>query len=68
MIMSEGVIYEGVLLVDKPTGMTSHDVVSRARRIFKMKKILIVFVEIEEIKALLEEKINLYHLMIVPKF
>lgn len=37
--MSEGVIYEGVLLVDKPTGMTSHDVVSRARRIFKMKKI-----------------------------
>jgi tRNA pseudouridine55 synthase len=37
--MSEGVIYEGVLLVDKPTGMTSHDVVNRARRIFKMKKI-----------------------------
>jgi tRNA pseudouridine55 synthase len=37
--MSEGVTYEGVLLVDKPTGMTSHDVVNRARRIFKMKKI-----------------------------
>ena len=33
------VIYEGVLLVDKPAGMTSHDVVARARRIFKMKKI-----------------------------
>jgi len=31
--------YEGVLLVDKPTGVTSHDVVARARRIFKMKKI-----------------------------
>jgi len=37
--MSEGVTYEGVLLVDKATGMTSHDVVNRARRIFKMKKI-----------------------------
>ena len=31
--------YEGVLLVDKPPGVTSHDVVARARRIFKMKKI-----------------------------
>ncbi|MEZ5276353.1 MAG: tRNA pseudouridine(55) synthase TruB [Opitutaceae bacterium] len=31
--------YEGVLLVDKPTGVTSHDVVARARRIFRMKKI-----------------------------
>ena len=37
--MSEGATHEGVLLVDKPTGMTSHDVVNRARRIFKMKKI-----------------------------
>jgi tRNA pseudouridine55 synthase len=37
--MSEKSGYEGVLLVDKPRGLTSHDVVARARRIFKMKKI-----------------------------
>jgi tRNA pseudouridine55 synthase len=37
--MSEGVTYEGVPLVDTATGMTSHDVVNRARRIFGMKKI-----------------------------
>lgn len=37
--MSEKSGYEGVLLVDKPQGPTSHDVVARARRIFNMKKI-----------------------------
>lgn len=37
--MSDKSGYEGVLLVDKPQGLTSHDVVARARRIFKMKKI-----------------------------
>ncbi|GIP27334.1 tRNA pseudouridine synthase B [Paenibacillus sp. J23TS9] len=30
---------EGVLAVDKPAGMTSHDVVARTRRILKMKRI-----------------------------
>ena len=29
----------GVLLVDKPQGITSHDVVAKMRRVFKMKKI-----------------------------
>ncbi|MGF1448279.1 MAG: tRNA pseudouridine(55) synthase TruB [Opitutales bacterium] len=31
--------FDGVLLVDKPTGMTSHDVVSHLRRKLKMKRI-----------------------------
>lgn len=31
--------YEGILLIDKPTGMTSHDVVDRVRRKLKMKRI-----------------------------
>ena len=31
--------YEGVLLADKPTGMTSHDVVDRLRRKFQMRRI-----------------------------
>jgi len=31
--------FNGILLVDKPTGMTSHDVVDRVRRILKMKKV-----------------------------
>ena len=30
---------EGVLLVDKPTGHTSHDVVARLRGILRMKRI-----------------------------
>ena len=30
---------DGVLVVDKPTGMTSHDVVSRARRALAMRRI-----------------------------
>ncbi|KAF0095737.1 MAG: tRNA pseudouridine synthase B [Puniceicoccaceae bacterium 5H] len=31
--------FEGVLLIDKPAGMTSHDVVDRVRRKLKMKRI-----------------------------
>ena len=31
--------FEGILLVDKPTGITSHDIVDRLRRKLKMKKI-----------------------------
>ncbi|MEM1221921.1 MAG: tRNA pseudouridine(55) synthase TruB [Verrucomicrobiota bacterium] len=30
---------EGILLVDKPQGMTSHDVVDRVRRAYRMKKV-----------------------------
>lgn len=30
---------EGILLVDKPQGITSHDVVSKMRRVFQMKKV-----------------------------
>jgi tRNA pseudouridine55 synthase len=30
---------EGIAVLDKPSGMTSHDVVSRVRRIFKMKRV-----------------------------
>jgi len=30
---------EGILLVDKPQGITSHDVVARCRRIFGLKKV-----------------------------
>ncbi|MDA9110599.1 tRNA pseudouridine(55) synthase, partial [bacterium] len=31
--------FEGILLVDKPQGITSHDVVDRLRRKLRMKKI-----------------------------
>lgn len=31
--------YEGVLLVDKPKGITSHDVVDECRKIFQIKKV-----------------------------
>ena len=30
---------EGILLIDKPSGMTSHDVVDRVRRKLRMKRI-----------------------------
>jgi tRNA pseudouridine55 synthase len=30
---------EGILLVDKPKGITSHDVVARIRRVFRIKKV-----------------------------
>ncbi len=29
----------GILIIDKPAGMTSHDVVSRIRRIFHQKRV-----------------------------
>jgi tRNA pseudouridine55 synthase len=32
-------VFEGILLVDKPKGITSHDIVDRLRRKLKMKKI-----------------------------
>ena len=32
-------MYEGILLLDKPSGITSHDIVNRLRRKLKMKKI-----------------------------
>ncbi|HOY10392.1 MAG TPA: tRNA pseudouridine(55) synthase TruB [Candidatus Omnitrophota bacterium] len=31
--------YNGIIVVNKPSGMTSHDVVSRVRRILKMKRV-----------------------------
>ena len=31
--------FEGILLVDKPSGITSHDIVDRLRRKLKMKKV-----------------------------
>ena len=30
---------DGVLLVDKPAGVTSHDVVARARRVLSVRKV-----------------------------
>ncbi|MEA2486046.1 MAG: tRNA pseudouridine55 synthase, partial [Actinomycetota bacterium] len=30
---------DGVLVIDKPAGMTSHDVVDRVRRVFGTKKV-----------------------------
>jgi tRNA pseudouridine55 synthase len=33
------VTVDGVVVVDKPSGMTSHDVVARVRRVFGMKKV-----------------------------
>ncbi|MGH9115917.1 MAG: tRNA pseudouridine(55) synthase TruB, partial [Acidimicrobiales bacterium] len=30
---------DGVVIVDKPAGMTSHDVVSRCRRVFEQRKV-----------------------------
>ncbi len=37
--MPEASELEGVLLIDKPAGMTSHDVVDRVRRTLRMKRI-----------------------------
>ena len=39
MAQVSGAIKEGILLVNKPDGMTSHDVVAKVRKIFKMKKV-----------------------------
>ncbi|HBR57263.1 MAG TPA: pseudouridine synthase, partial [Blastocatellia bacterium] len=30
---------DGVLIIDKPEGITSHDVVNRARKVFKTKRV-----------------------------
>ena len=32
-------MFDGILIIDKPEGITSHDVVARVRRILKMKRI-----------------------------
>jgi len=32
-------MFDGILIIDKPAGITSHDVVARVRRILKMKRI-----------------------------
>ena len=37
--MSRGSEFEGVLLIDKPGGLTSHDVVDRVRHKLKMKRV-----------------------------
>jgi tRNA pseudouridine55 synthase len=37
--MNESKDLEGILLIDKPSGLTSHDVVDRVRRKLKMKRI-----------------------------
>jgi tRNA pseudouridine55 synthase len=37
--MSESLTGPGIVVVDKPTGMTSHDVVGRCRRIFSTRRV-----------------------------
>ncbi|MGA0408626.1 MAG: tRNA pseudouridine(55) synthase, partial [Limisphaerales bacterium] len=37
--MQKNTAPDGILLVDKPTGMTSHDVVNAVRRRFRIKKV-----------------------------
>ena len=37
--MNEQIDLEGILLIDKPSGMTSHDVVDRVRRTLRMKRV-----------------------------
>ena len=39
MVVLQDPVFEGVLLVDKPIGITSHDIVDRLRRKLKKKKI-----------------------------
>ena len=39
MSTRQDIDFEGILLVDKPQGITSHDVVDRLRRKLRMKKI-----------------------------
>src|SRR3989442_14447496 len=36
---SNSIVMNGVLIVDKPSGLTSHDVVNRVRRILKQKAV-----------------------------
>ena len=42
---------DGVLLVHKPAGMTSHDVVNRIRKIFHTKKVDIVELWIQKLQC-----------------
>ncbi|MBK4145841.1 tRNA pseudouridine(55) synthase TruB [Corynebacterium macginleyi] len=37
--MTDALAHSGLVIVDKPAGMTSHDVVSRLRRYFRTKKV-----------------------------
>ncbi|HOY09901.1 MAG TPA: tRNA pseudouridine(55) synthase TruB, partial [Candidatus Omnitrophota bacterium] len=37
--MKDESLYNGIVVVNKPSGMTSHDVVSRVRRILRMKRV-----------------------------
>ncbi len=37
--MKDEFLYNGIVVVNKPSGMTSHDVVSRVRHIFRMKRV-----------------------------
>jgi len=37
--MSEGRLGPGIVVIDKPAGMTSHDVVARCRRIFSTRRV-----------------------------
>src|SRR3989441_8404007 len=36
---SNSIVMNGVLIIDKPSGLTSHDVVGRVRRILKQKAV-----------------------------
>ena len=35
----QSALYHGLLLIDKPTGCTSHDVVDRVRRVLRQKRV-----------------------------
>src|SRR5437660_9784843 len=37
--ISHSAMVDGLLIIDKPEGLTSHDVVSRVRRILKIKRV-----------------------------
>ncbi len=37
--VAAGINKEGIVVINKPAGITSHDVVARVRRVFKMKKV-----------------------------
>jgi len=39
MYSSQTLEFDGILLIDKPAGITSHDVVDRVRRVLKMKRV-----------------------------
>ena len=37
--MTDRLLGSGLIIVDKPAGMTSHDVISRLRRIFRTRRV-----------------------------